>query len=57
MEVERGQVPEAQAGGAAEGEDAGVLPGAPQELREEDVTAGDGLDDRVVEEELPGDEG
>lgn len=27
-----------------------------QELREEDVTRADGLDDRVSEEELPGDE-
>lgn len=56
MEIERGQVPEAQAGGTAEGEDAGVVPGAPEELREEDVTRADGLDDRVAEEDLPGDD-
>lgn len=44
-EVEMATVPEPQ---DPKGEDEG-------ELREEDVCEGDALDDRVVEEELPGD--
>lgn len=41
--------------GVAEGEDVGKIPDAPVELREEDVMREDALDDRVAEEELPGD--
>jgi hypothetical protein len=51
--------PAVESAGTAEGEDAGQAPGAPgddQPLREEDVTRADGLDDKVQEEELPGDE-
>lgn len=51
-------------GGIAEGEDVGRAEGAPApdreprggELRESDVRESDALDDRVEEEELPGDE-
>lgn len=50
MEIDEGQVPAAQAGGMAEGEDHDEV------LREQDVSKGDALDDRVTEEELPGDE-
>jgi hypothetical protein len=55
-EADRAQVARA---GMAEGEDVGNAPGAPgtdEPLREEDVTRADGLDDRVAEEELPGDD-
>lgn len=44
------------AAGMAEGEDLGTTPGTEDALREEDVTRADGLDDRVEEEQLPGDD-